>query len=76
MLFQEKLAVRQSLAYYAIRRHDREFDWVSPFLSSEVTNHSPDTFTLWGRCACFLIANKAPFYLFEIFLPQFLDLIV
>ena len=75
MLFQEKRAVRQSMQCYGISKKELEFAWVKPFVVPQDATHSESHLTLWVRRCSFLIGGKAPFYLVEIFLPQFLDLI-
>lgn len=75
MLFEEKLALRQSMQCYSISYKDLEFAWVRPFLPNYNSDYVMANLILWVRCACFLIDGKSPFYLVEIFLPQFWDVI-
>lgn len=75
MLFQEKLAVRKSMQCDAISQNELEYYWVKRFVPDCYVNDSSSSLTLWVRRCCFLIGGKEPFYLVEIFLPQFLDLI-
>lgn len=75
MLFQEKRAVRKSMECYAITYNELEFHWVKAFIFQRDLHHSTKDSVLWVRRCCFLIEGKEPFYLVEIFLPQFLDLL-
>ena len=76
MLFQDRLAVRQSMTCYAISKNEPEFYWVKPFLFSHEAEYGFNSVMLWVRRSCFLIGGKEPFYLLEIFFPEFLDLLV
>ncbi|OGV51635.1 MAG: hypothetical protein A3F46_08370 [Legionellales bacterium RIFCSPHIGHO2_12_FULL_42_9] len=75
MLFQEELAVRKSMHCYGVGKKELEFSWVKRFVSPLDMNLSENNLPLWVRRCCFLIGGKEPFYLVEIFLPQFWDLI-
>ena len=75
MLFHEKLATRQTLDCYSISKNELEFSWVKSLVSSYCATSGIDNLTLWVRRSCFMIGGKMPFYLIEIFLPEFLDLL-
>ena len=76
LLFHEKLAIRKTLDCYSITKNEQEFNWVKSFLPQQVINHNVDNETLWVRRSCYEIGGKMPFYLVEIFLPGFLELLV
>ena len=76
VLFHEKCANRLSLDCYSISKKDIDFSWVTSLLSPLYTSQELDQLSLWVRRSSYSIAPKSHFYLVEIFLPDFLDLIV
>ncbi|KTC95314.1 chorismate--pyruvate lyase family protein [Legionella feeleii] len=65
LIFSETEVRREQMIHYAITQQSLEYYWLLPYLGNQKT-------ALWSRLSVFTIAEKSPFYLLEVLLPDLL----